>query len=86
MNINHLISIGLYISGIAVYAIFLSKELGHLISTEYKEDFDNLVLPENLWPIAVVFIVIVYVVLCCIWPFWLIQDLWYSIKRAFKKT
>ena len=86
MNINHLISIGLYISGIVVYAMYKRYDYETIIITELREECDKLALPEVLWPILVFIMTIVYIILCCVWPLWTMQDLWGFMKAAFKKT
>lgn len=68
MSINHLISIGLYISGIVVFAIYMCHDFKNILDTDMKEECNNMMLPEELWPI------------------WIVQDLWKSMKAAFKKT
>lgn len=86
MNINHLISIGLYISGIVVFAIYMCHDFKNILDTDVKEECNNMMLPEELWPIIVFLMTIVYLILCCVWPIWIVQDLWKSMKAAFKKT
>ena len=86
MNINHLISIGLYISGIVVYAMYKRYDYETIINTELREECDKQALPEVLWPFVVFIMTIVYIILCCVWPLWTMQDLWKFTKAAFKKT
>ena len=86
MTINHLISIGLYISGIVVFAIYMCHDFKNILDTDTKEECNNMMLPEELWPIIVFLMTIVYLILCCVWPIWIVQDLWKYTKAAFKKT
>ena len=86
MSINYLISIVLYISGIVVYAMYMRHDFKNILDTDIKEECNNMMLPEELWPIVVFLMIIVYIVLCCVWPIWIVQDLWKYTKAAFKKT
>ena len=86
MSINHLIGIGLYISGIVVFAVYMYRDFQEIIDTDVKEEFANLAIPDALWPIIVGVMAIIYIVLSCIWPYWIIADLWKNVKAALKKS
>ena len=86
MSINYLISIGLYISGIVVYSMYMRHDFKNILDTDVKEECNNMMLPEELWPIIVFLMIIVYIVPCCVWPIWIVQDLWKYTQAAFKKT
>lgn len=86
MSINHLISIGLYISGVVVYVMYMRHDFKNVLDTDIKEECNDMMLPEELWPIIVFLMIIVYLILCCVWPIWIVRDLWKYTKAAFKKT
>ena len=86
MNTSTLMSIILYIIGTIVYAVQSYHEVVDTITKDLRKEFNDKGLNENLWPPFVLIICMIAVILCCLWPICVADDIRRYIKRAFKKT
>jgi len=86
MNTNILTAIILYTIGAAVYIVQSWNEVTDTITKDLRKDFDDKGLNENLWSPFVALICVIAVILWCLWPICVADDIRRYIKRAFKKT
>lgn len=86
MNTNTLMSIILYAIGAIVYAVQPYHEVMDTITKDIRKEFNDKGLNENLWSPFVLIICVIAIVLWCLWPICVADDIRRYIKRAFKKT